>query len=172
MFSNTFGEVKVENGELKLKIYKPDFLHQELEEFVENFEKIYLNIADKFTLIADLTNISLGWTTYSKYNLLIKLFSNNHHVSAEYLIKVVVINNNETLIKVLNWIFYMYGMNHPIEFISSESYNKNELKDDEKISEEEDKKLSDKEETCELNSDDSDPDFRNIDSISSDDFDY
>jgi len=168
MFSNTFGEVKVENGELKLKIYKPDFLYQELEEFVENFQKIYLNIKDKFTLIADLTNISLGWTTYSKYNLLIKLFSNNHHVSEEYLIKVIVINNNETLIKVLNWIFYMYGVNHPVEFISAESYNKNKLKEDnEKISDDEDK-----EETCELNSDDSDPNFKNVDSISSDEFDY
>lgn len=45
-------------------------------------------------------------------------------------------------------------MNHPIEVISAESYNKN---------------LSNELESCELNSDDSDPSFRNVDSISSDD---
>jgi len=116
MFSNNFGEVKVENGELKLKINKSNFLKQEMNEFVENFEKIYLDINEKFTLIADLSNISLGWTTYNKYNMLIKLFSNNHSVSEKFLIKVIVINNNDTLIKILNWIFYIYGMNHPIEF--------------------------------------------------------
>lgn len=123
MFSNSFGEAKIDNFELKLKVNKPNFEHKEIKEFVENFEEIYTDINDKFTLIADLTNISLGWTTYCKYNLLIKLFINNYKISQNHLIKVIVINNNETLVNILNWLFYMYGMNHPIEFLNESEYN-------------------------------------------------
>tara|TARA_B100001093_G_C26266986_1_gene775216 strand:- start:10 stop:387 length:378 start_codon:yes stop_codon:yes gene_type:complete len=119
MFKNDFGEINLENNQLNLKILDDNYTQNDYDSLVDYLEKLYLNIDQDFILIADISVVSFGWSTYSKYNPIINLFTKNREISIKYLKKLYVINCNNIVIRIMKWLFYIYGVSHDVKFINN-----------------------------------------------------
>ena len=118
MFNNKIGKISYNNNKLRLVINN-EYNYDEFNSYVDKLREIYLNINKEFILETDLTEVNIGWNSHNKYKKLIYLFSDNNQIAEKYLKNVTVINCNKILIKILEWIFYFHGMNHPIKFINN-----------------------------------------------------
>ena len=119
MFKNAFGEINFENNKLILKVLDDKYTQNDYDNLVNYLEELYLNINQEFILIADISVVSFGWSTYSKYNPIIDLFTKNSEISIKYLKKLYVINCHNLVIRIMKWLFYIYSVSHEVEFLNS-----------------------------------------------------
>ena len=119
MFKNAFGEINFESNKLNLKVLDDKYNQKYYDDLVNYLEELYLNIDQEFILIADISVVSFGWSTYSKYNPIINLFSKNSEISHKYLKKLYVVNCHSLVIRIMKWLFYIYGVSHDVEFINN-----------------------------------------------------
>ena len=119
MFDNSFGKITFNGDKLRFDLNN-EFVKSDFDEFIENLDKIYNQIDREFYIITDLSKVNISWTTYKKYYPIIDTFTKNYQISERYLKNITVINSNKVLVKILNWIFYIYGMKHEISFIEKE----------------------------------------------------
>ena len=115
MFINNFGKIKLEKSELNILI-ENNFNEEKFNEFVDNFQNIYLSIDSEFKIIADLTKVSLLKVPKKIYYKLADLFASNDEISKTYLTNILIITNNKIICNILNGFFKIYKMPHPITF--------------------------------------------------------
>ena len=117
-FSNTFGEINFQDSCLNINLSDSITIENELKDFLSHIYTIYHSINKPFKIYSDLSKVKLIKLPSRFYYLIIKFFTDNYLISEKYLTGIEIICSSSTICKILNNLFIMYKMPHPINFIS------------------------------------------------------
>lgn len=126
MFENSVGQVFYKDSCLSILI--TNLLDKnDLHDFLYQFTQIYTSIDEPFSIISDLSRVSIFSLSSTIYYPIIKIFTENYSISENYLTKIEMILTNSIIIKILNNFFYLYQMPHPVKFIKKNRCPTNKL---------------------------------------------
>lgn len=120
VFNNNFGNISYYNDKLDININKK-YCNDDIHQFINELEVIYLKINEKFNFICNFSDMEFINIPISFNKQLITFFTRNYKISENYLNQIVIITSSNFLKKLLNTIFLLYSMPHPVSIIKKKS---------------------------------------------------
>ena len=137
VFENTLGKIFKSNSILAINFDNNSKIDTHYyDQLLDKFESIYLEYDKNFILIWNLSCINPLQIPRKIYSKLISMFKSNPIISDSYLKEIIIITENNLLIKMLKGIFQIYRPPQKISFVDNNSINSKIFNNHEGINEE------------------------------------